>query len=318
MPEVGLSDSKGGIEMASQPDLFAQGINTATVLVSLVGGLVLWIMARFRVIEADHLVDYRKEKASSFAYLFWLTWWASMFAAYRFVPTLAVDNQAYVLFILDIGDVMLLGFALCYCMGNETFRWSRLSPLPLILLGLVLYYLFVKGYVWGDGSKPQPLMSLWLAAPSAVLANIALVAFGWSMFVRWGATAFPLLIIAVLYALAQVPAYVAAFVVAPFRDDKNQFQGLTLTSLMNVFRYLALAKFLISCYCFLLFANPRAHRPEMCAASYWPPEKLVSVHRYARRALLWGLTTVGAIILGAAANETVAKILERLSTLFQR
>jgi len=176
--------------------------------------------------------------------------------------------------------------------------------LPLIAFLALLFYYFCFLLGWSD--KPSPTLSFWLFSPSAVIANIAIFAFGWAFLVRWGLTALPFFLITTIYGIIQYPAYFYAFVARPHQIE-------SLEDLRNVFYGLFLCKILLAVFPMAFLLSPDGNRPDVTEPRYWPSFGAVHLHRNIIRGMLWILTTIFAAILGAVVTQTVPVILNWLN-----
>lgn len=276
-------------------------LNVGLAFVALLSGLVLLLTAY--LFKRPVVLDFQAERSTSIAYFFWLGWWASFIWTYYTLhdASFSLGARPSVLLSMNTGDLCLLAAAIAYCSGDRAFGWRRLTPLP-IALGMLLAYhlLFMTG-----AQRPTPLTSLWLLSPSAVLANVAVFMLGWAFLARWGSTALPLFFVTTLYAMVQYPAYLEAFVAAPFGID-------SLKSGKLVFYGLASGKLFILCLATTHFLSPSPNRPDMTGPKLWPSIQAVPLHPKGVRFLLWFVTTIGAGIVGAIITATVRELLQRL------
>lgn len=210
---------------------------------------------------------------------------------------------------LDIGDLFLLGFAICYCSGDADFSWKRLALLPITFMFLILYYAIMYSSL-----NTSLLFSIWLFSPSVVLANVALLMFGWSFLVRWGLKGLPLFFVTAAYAWAQLPAYIAVFVVLP-PAYKNILLPHFGEGINTVFPYLALGKMILAIYPLTLFLSPDGSRPDTSQPKYWPSRESFKLHPNIRRILLWFLTTIVSLSLGALIKDKIVAFAERIGLL---
>jgi hypothetical protein len=138
--------------------------------------------------------------------------------------------------------------------------------------------------------------------------------FGWSLFVRWGMIGLPIFLVSCIYALAQLPAYVAAFLFIPTSDADLTpiIAAQKFLKIGDVFSFLAVGKFLLAAYPIILFLSPKGNRPDLTKSKYWPNNERVIIHPNIRRALLWGVTTISAGMLGAISSEIIKEFIRWL------
>lgn len=276
-------------------------LNILICAFALISGVIIFFTAY--LIDYPDNLDFNKTPSTSYGFLFWLMWWISLLIAYFLLPEPLTSLHPITLSILDFGDLCLLGFVICYCSGDADFSWKRLSLLLITLMILILYYTIMYGALRGGYLQANPLFAVWLFSPSAVLANVALLMLGWAFLVRWGLKALPLFFVTSAYAWAQLPAYIAAFVVLP-SEYKGQFasvQGFNI--IQTVFPYLALGKIVLAFYPLTLFLSPEGSRPDTKKAKYWPSKEQFNLHPNIRRILLWVLTTLVSLSLGAIIKD---------------
>ncbi|HKV41810.1 MAG TPA: hypothetical protein VJX67_21580 [Blastocatellia bacterium] len=171
-------------------------------------------------------------------------------------------------------------------------RWGlttiAASSLSVALVALAVYYVFLSSL-----TRTSPvIVSIWRLSPSAVLSNLAMVMFGWAMFVRWGLKALPLLLGALAYALAQIPAYILLFLLIPQGWVQPESAAL-------LFHFLALGKIFIGSYSLILFLSPSGNSPDTAKPKYWPrPAESIHLHPVLRTTMLWILTPAYGTLVG--------------------
>lgn len=290
--------------------------NTAAHLNQIVTILVLgcgvFMFFLHQITGRIDILDYKEHRSSALGFLLWLMWWASFLVVYFILPNHTKEVTPLILTILDIGDLSLLGFVICYCNGEEGFSWKRLGILPITLLFLILFYSITYPFFQRDPVR----LSLWVLSPSVVLANVAIIMFGWSFFVRWEMIGLPLFLVSCVYALAQLPAYMAAFLFIPTSDADPTpvIAAQKFLKIGDVFSFLAVGKFLLAAYPVILFLSPKNNRPNLTIAKYWPNNERITIHPNIRRALLWGVTTISAGMLGALSTEIIKRFINELMT----
>lgn len=284
---------------------FSDFFNRLIPAIVLISGVVVFFTAY--LIKYPDFIDFKKKPSTSYGFLLWLIWWATLLTVYFMLPGAGIRQHPIILGILDVGDLALLGFVICYCSGDKDFSWKRLSLLPLSLTILILFYAMMYTSV-----TPSPLFSLWLVSPSAVLANVAIIMFGWAFLVRWELKALPLFCFTTIYALTQLPAYTAAFVVMP-EQYYAQFCSVESFKKINaVFPYLALGKVILAFYPFVLFLSPDGFHPDFSQPKYWPSNEKIPLHPNIRRALLWVLTTIVSLFIGAITRDKIISFVKWL------
>jgi hypothetical protein len=250
------------------------------------------------VFKFPSFLNFKKYPSMAWGFVLWVAWWITFIIVYSngMLPAATVSNHPFILAVLDVGDLTLLGFAICYCSGDVQFSWKRLAPLPIVFLFFIAYY-FTLSKIFK--SPPNATFTIWLFAPSAVLANVSILSLGWAFLVRWGMKAIPLFIVAAIYALAQLPAYLAAFLTMP--KEYKEYANLLVGS-EKIFAILAIGKLILAAYPLILFLSPEGYRPDMAQPKYWPSTEPIPLHPYISRSLIWGLSILVAAFLGALGN----------------
>lgn len=226
-------------------------------------GLCCFVL-RFIHGKPDFL-DSGRHKATAWAFGFWLCWWLSMAAAYTVAQEKGLADAAMLLFLLDVGDLALIGFAIAYLGGNSKLTMRRFAPLLLFAIALSIFYVLVGLAI--STSSPTLLM-MFAVAPSVALAIVANLVAAWAFLVRWGYTAFPLFILSGLYSIAQAPAYFILFVVRMHAEGAVQEYMIVHTD--TVFYFLAFGKAVVAAMSLVLFLSTTLDKPDMTRESYWP------------------------------------------------
>jgi len=221
------------------------------------------------------ILSFVERPATAVACLLWGIWWLTLIPAYLLLQYQELAWHGCVLSLLDLGSLTCIGTALIYCRG-EHFRLTRL------LMMLPLFVLFAAWDLGGCGFLRTPPLRVLLIAPSVVLANVSFLFLGWAFLVRWGWPGIPFLLVAVIYAMGQIPAYFQVFVVEPFHRELHPVFG----SLDYVFLCLAVGKVLYAVGFLTFFCSPAPFRPDLTKARYWPEDPIYP-HPRIRQFLRW-------------------------------
>jgi len=271
--------------------------NTALCVIVLVAGAIIFLVYHFW--NRPRVLSLRTRPSTGWASILLLLWWLSLAYAYFSHQRLAdgkVVHAASALLGMNLGDLCLLGAAIAYCSGDEEFRGRRFAPLPVTLALLILYYLLF-GILW-HGDTLSFLGSIWLFSPSVVIANVAVFAIGWAFLVRWGVTALPFLLIAVMYAVAQYPAYLHAFALKSHSLLTGSHESLASSG--QVFYYLAIGKLFFVLFPAIFLFGPRDGEPPSTArAKSWPSFEVVPLPPAARKLVIAIVSTVAGAFLVA-------------------
>ena len=259
-------------------------------------GIGALLYLSFLIARRPHLLDVKQHIATTWGFTFWLLWWASIRWGYGLIPDYRPDVFPFPLLVLNLGDLCLVCFVIIYAGGNDNFRWIRLTPALVALTLLALYYFLYDVFIIPEHASA--FWSILLISPSAVLANLAMFAFGWIMLVRWGYSAFLFFFITSLYSVLQVPAYMHAFLfkhhcIGAGADMEALRQRLDLA-----FYFLAGGKALLALFPLAYFFSTYPGNPYMRDSRYWPSrETSAQLHPKIKRGLQWLFAAVGAGVL---------------------
>lgn len=162
------------------------------------------------------------------------------------------------------------------------------------------------------GCTPSLLQSpqgrILVVAPAAAISSISIAALGWSVMVRCGWTAWPFLLLTVMYSLAQLPAYFDKIVLRDSAPDlRAHFDKLYLA-----FVFLAMDKVLYAWSFFGYFLSSAHNIDEMKLAKYWPTKSVKMDRKFAKWFRWLGVTLVAGF-LGALGAAFVPGFVEWLS-----
>ena len=189
----------------------------------------------------------------------------------------------------------MICFSILYCEGLKA-NLSKVTPI-LCAAGLLGLW-----DVLTVGTNLDPVLQIWLVAPSVVLTNFWIILIGWAFVVRWGITAIPYFVITVIYAICQPPAYLAAFV---FASDMNVSDTVrqTFDGLKYVFLLLAIGKVSYALMFFVMFlCKDPSHSPDFTQPRYMPPAKGIPLHPKIKKIFVAAITTVFAAMVAAIAK----------------
>lgn len=190
----------------------------ASFLVFLVG-LAFW---SFRIEPV------RTSRTARNAFEFWILQWLPVLVVYALRFTDGGIPTWLQVAIVDIQNLLLIGFSLTYMMSERYRILALIRDLTFITVVLVpVEWLLgmmtkdtVPGSVWRYGA----------IAPSALLALVALFLFAQAFLLRYGWFALPLSITSVFYAILQWPIYTS--VVVRSAPDKRLFLMLAIAKLI--------------------------------------------------------------------------------------
>jgi len=153
------------------------------------------------------------ENHASTAASFWFFFaaFACLLLVYLLNPVSGLDYFHPVLHLIqsvlsNLSNISLLLAAVSYGQGLEFDLRRAIRRIPGYVLLLFLWGIFWEMIV--DHRQNFVARALMLA-PDVVLANIALVLLGWVFFVRWSRLGNLFVLVAILYALPQLPALLA-------------------------------------------------------------------------------------------------------------
>lgn len=267
----------------------------ATINAWVTFGVVLFGLVSFglRVFHGKpDFLDSTQHKATTWGFGFWLCWWLSMACVYTVAQHKGNDLVPLLLWLLDLGDLALIGFAIAYLGGDEKLKVRRFAPLAILFAILSIFYGVIACVT---GGKITTLAMVYVIAPSVALAIGANIVAGWAFLVRWGYTATLLFLVAVIYAVCQGPAYHILFVVRTHASGTNGANAVN--SPEQVFYVLALGKLFIAAMSSMLFLSTVPNAPNMKSESYWPTwQQAVPLRPAFRRAIVKWIAAVAALM----------------------
>jgi hypothetical protein len=308
-------------------------INAGIAFTVFLFGIVLFLIAW--LFKWPTFLRFERQQASTTSFVLWIMWWFSMFVAYTFISNKDPIPYGRMLLILDWGDLCLVGSVLAYAAGNETIRdkapcMRRLVFLIIIGLGYFAYYSF---HVWRFANNQTLLSDILFISPSLVLANVAIVAFGWIFVARWGLVAIPLLLLTVVYSALQLPAYTFVFLFKPHFLDPGilsipeetinvlRFMGMEdtvnnlgnvnimLQKFINVFYALSFLKIILIAYPLFLWMSTTESDPKMEEEMFWPD---ITYFPPVNMKILGAITAAVGFILGIFGREIVSHTFKAL------
>jgi len=270
--------------------------------------ILLGLLVLQRVRKGEYwLLNANEYPNTTWALGLWCAWWLTLFLIY-----LELNNLPYkvILMFSDFGNLCALGAAIAYCKGKD-FKLAVISP----LLGV-----FVIVFLWDLAMTSSPSVSKYYQgrivtiAPSLLISGISSLALGWAVVVRCGWTAWPFLLCAASYSVAQLPAYFHVFVL---HGEKVAMGGQSLNKLVWSLLFLALGKIIYAWIFLGYFFSPQHERKDLEAREYWPNEKRkVRMHPTYAKGLRWAIGIMLASFLAAFAAAWVPNFIEKIKGAF--
>lgn len=236
------------------PEVLNSAIVLAVIVTCLVILLLHWFTGRIG------FLNIQTNPCTTWGFGFWAGSWLTILLIYRFLSAASTAAHPYMLILLDLGDLCLLACAIAYVSGNGYFKLRRLAPLPVMAGLFALFYLFVPAYFVPEGGATAALLSV---SPSVVLAIVSALALGWAFFARWGLTAVPFLLVVLVYAIAQMPAYIYVFVARPHQIED-------LMALEKILYWLGIGKVVLALYPLAFFFSTATLGQSLRNQAYWP------------------------------------------------
>ncbi len=182
------------------------------------------------VFGKPEIIDVKKHPSTGISFLLWAFVWLNTALVYHFLSGqffLVTDHYGVVLIFLNIGNMAIFGSAIAYARGDRLNPKKDFTWLIGLLVFLMFWNLVSQRFVTGFIGMTITI------APSVILSAISLMFFGWVFFVRWGGFIGSVYFLCVgLYAILQLPAYVAIFL-KPFLGS-NQDVGVIFSLLAGM------------------------------------------------------------------------------------
>ncbi|BCA56938.1 hypothetical protein W02_40780 [Nitrospira sp. KM1] len=235
------------------------------------------------------------------ALMLWGGWWLSLAVLYLMFCTAEIRWHGIALAVIDSGSISMLCFATAYTKGT-VFHWRQTHTIAFGGLLLIVWDILTGEFY------QNPTQRLIAIAPSAVLTTSWVISVGWAFYVRWGATAFPFLLLTIAYVTLQMPAYFYTFVVAPFSSTMpalaSEFENLKF-----IYWWLFIGKIGYALMFFILFFSPRPFCPDMEVEQLAPPITPVQIYPKLK-VVMNSLFLVFASVFSAAAASVFSKTIE--------
>lgn len=86
-------------------------------------------------------LDGEKHPATVVTFTLWISWWLTIGVAYFMLKSYGMKSHTTVLFVLDVGDLCLIGSVITYLGGNRTYKEIK-DRLVFPLIAVVVFMAF--------------------------------------------------------------------------------------------------------------------------------------------------------------------------------
>lgn len=256
--------------------------------------------------ETPWQLDAEQYPNTSWALRLWGCWWLTLLLIYL---VLTKDYYGIDLLLSDFGNLCAIGAAIAYCKDKD-FKLRIIAP----LLGV-----FAVVAIWDITMTSLPSVSdyyqgrIVTIAPSLLVSGIASLALGWAVVVRSGWGAWPFLLFAASYSVAQLPAYFLVFVLQESKDTMG-VQSLNKLDLSLLF--LAIGK-VIHALAFLGYFFSTDNKPEnFMIKEYWPDDnRKIRMHPRVAKWFSWAILLMLGSFLTALAAALVPEFMKWIGRL---